>query len=121
SWVSALDNVTHLHGIVHAAGYDVVHPFESTPIEQFERLIKVMVTGPFQMTQKLIPAMARADGACVLYISSVHALATEPGVNTYAACKAAQIAMVRSMAQDLGHQKIRAITIAPGYINTPLL
>jgi NAD(P)-dependent dehydrogenase (short-subunit alcohol dehydrogenase family) len=110
-----------LHGIVHAAGYDLSTPMGDTEIWAFDRALDVMVIGPFELTQHLLPSLESAQGACLVFIASVHALATEPGVSAYAAAKGAQISMVRSIAQDLGPKKIRAVSVSPGYVDTPLL
>ena len=120
SWAFGLAEL-ELHGIVNNAGYDLSSPVGGTDMAAFERLQKVMVSGPFALLQLLLPALERADGACVVFISSVHALATEPATNAYAAAKGGQVSMVRSLIQDLGPKRIRAVNVSPGYVDTPLL
>jgi len=110
-----------LHGIVNNAGYDLSSPVGGTDMDAFEQLQRVMVTGPFALLQLLLPALEQAEGACVVFISSVHALATEPATSAYAAAKGGQISMVRSLIQDLGPKRIRAVNVSPGYVDTPLL
>ena len=114
-----LDPVDRLDAIVHCAGYDLYTPVGQADMAEFDRLHQVMVRGPFDLTQRLLPKMNA--GGCVLFIASVHALATEPGTSAYAAAKGAQISMIRSMAQDLGPAKIRVVAVSPGYVDTPLL
>jgi len=119
SWVDEIQGP--LHGIVNNAGYDLYSPVGETDMAAFEQLQRVMVTGPFALLQCLLPNLEAADGACVLFVSSVHGIATEPATSGYAAAKGAQISMVRSLIQDLGPKRIRAVNVSPGYVDTPLL
>lgn len=114
-----LDPIDRLDAIVHAAGYDLYSPVGDADMCEFDRLHRVMVRGPFDLTQRMVPHLN--PGACVLFVSSVHALATEPATSAYAAAKGAQVSMIRSMAQDLGPSKIRVVSVSPGYVDTPLL
>jgi NAD(P)-dependent dehydrogenase (short-subunit alcohol dehydrogenase family) len=115
-WTSPIEE---LHGIVHCAGYDAYSPIGETDMELFERLHRVMVSGPFDMTQRLLPKLQREG--CIVFVASVHAIATEPGTSAYASAKGAQVSMTRSMALDLGPRRIRVLSVSPGYVDTPLL
>src|SRR5262249_37291619 len=118
-WLSPILANGDLHGIVHNAGYDLQTPVGETDRAVYDRLLRVMVTGPFEMTQRLFTAMS--PGGAVIFIASVHASLTEPGMSAYASAKGALVSLVRAMAQDLGPRGLRALTISPGYIDTPLL
>jgi NAD(P)-dependent dehydrogenase (short-subunit alcohol dehydrogenase family) len=120
-WLQPLLDVGTLHTLVHNAGYDFVSRIGSTDIADFKRLHQVMVTGPFEMTQMLLPCLRKAKGACIVFVASVHGLATTKEMSAYASAKGAQISMVRSICQDLGKDKIRAVSVAPGYVDTPLM
>jgi meso-butanediol dehydrogenase/(S,S)-butanediol dehydrogenase/diacetyl reductase len=87
----------------------------------FKRLHEVMISGPYEMTQMLLPCLQKAGGACIVFMASVHGLATEEEMGAYASAKGAQIAMARALCIDLGKDKIRAVSVAPGYIDTPLI
>jgi len=109
-----------LHALVHNAGYDLATPVGTTDRTSFDRLLRVQVSGPFEMTQRLLQPLKNANGAAVVHIASVHARATNPDTSAYAAAKGALVAMVRSMAQDLGPDKIRTLTVSPGFTDTHL-
>lgn len=110
-----------LHILVHNAGYDLYTPVGETDMDTFKRLHAVMLAGPYDMVQLLLPSLKAANGAAVIFISSVHAQATTPNCSAYAAAKGGQVSMVRSMCQDLGQFKIRALNVSPGYVDTPLI
>lgn len=121
AWVEPIVNSGVLQGIVHNAGYDLSTPVGKTNVDDFERAVRVMVTGPFDLTQALLPALRAAHGSAIVFISSVHSLTTESNTSAYAGAKGAINAMVRSMCQDLGGDEIRVVAVSPGYIDTPLL
>ncbi|HEY3779609.1 MAG TPA: SDR family oxidoreductase [Fimbriimonadaceae bacterium] len=120
-WLKPVLDVGVLHMVVHNAGYDLLTPMGSTDMAEFTRLHQVMVSGPYEMTQMLLPCLQKANGACVVFMASVHGLCTERHMSAYASAKGAQIAMVRALCLDMGEDKIRAVSIAPGYIDTPLI
>jgi NAD(P)-dependent dehydrogenase (short-subunit alcohol dehydrogenase family) len=121
TWIGPILDRPSLHGIVHNAGYDLWSELESMDRRQAERLHHVMVSGPLQMTQLLLEPLRRAQGACVLFIASIHSRVTESGMISYAAAKGAQVAMVNALSQDLGRYQIRALSVSPGYIDTPIM
>ncbi len=120
-WLEPILESGVLHGIVHCAGFDVASAMGDADMHAFDQALAAMVTGPFELSQRLLPNLTEARGACLVFIASVHALATEPGVSAYAAAKGALVSMVRSIAQDLGPRRIRAVAVSPGYVDTPLL
>jgi NAD(P)-dependent dehydrogenase (short-subunit alcohol dehydrogenase family) len=120
-WLKPVLDRGTLHALIHNAGYDLTTRVGQTERSEFERLLAIQVTGPFEMTQRLLPSLRKANGASVIHIASVHAIATVAEMSAYSACKGALVSMVRSMAQDLGADKIRALAVSPGYVDTPLL
>ena len=120
-WLQPVVEGGPLHVLVHNAGYDLNTPIGSTRRQDFERLFGVMVTGPFEMTQRLLPCLSAAGEACVIYVASVHATCTTREMSAYAAAKGALVSMVKSAAQDLGKYGIRCLSVSPGYVETPLL
>lgn len=123
-WLDPVLKTGNLYGVIHNAGYNLSTPLGKTEPAAFDKMLRVMVSGPFEMTQRLLPALSAENGGgggAVIFIASVHAMATEPATSAYAAAKGAMISMVRSLAQDLGPHGVRAVAIAPGYVDTPLL
>jgi NAD(P)-dependent dehydrogenase (short-subunit alcohol dehydrogenase family) len=95
---------------VHQVGTDV-----------WDRVLGVNARSVFGLTHEMIPLLARSEGAVVVNVSSVHALATSAGVGPYAASKGAVLALTRSMAIDLAAFGIRVVAVLPGAIDTPML
>ena len=107
SWLQPVLDRGVLHVLVHNAGYDLETVVGRTDMASVEELLRVQVSGPLNITEKLLGPLEAANGALVVHIASVHARITSGGTSAYAAAKGAQVAMVNSMAQDLGAKKIR--------------
>lgn len=121
AWLHPLIERNKLHVLVHCAGYDLNSRLVDTDRNAVERLHRVMLSGPLEITRLLLDSLKAASGACIIFIASVHARVTADDTAAYAAAKAGQIAMVNSLAQDLGPYQIRAVAVSPGYIDSPLM
>ena len=60
-------------------------------------------------------------GASIIVTSSIQAFNPSPGLLDYAMTKAAQVAFVKALAEELGPKGIRVNAVAPGPIWTPLI
>jgi 3-oxoacyl-[acyl-carrier protein] reductase len=90
---------------------------EGLSAEDFERIFRVNVVGPFQMTRACVAALKESRGA-VINVSSVAALLGTGSSIAYAASKAALDTMTFSLARSLGPE-VRVNIVAPGHVNTP--
>lgn len=86
----------------------------------WERVMRVNVTGMMLASKHAIPAMAANGGGAVVNISSISALRPR-GLTPYSASKGAVIALTRAMAIDHARQGIRVNCIAPGPVYTPMV
>jgi len=90
---------------------------EGLSAEDFERIFRVNVVGPFQMIRACAAALKESRGA-VVNVSSVAALLGTGSSVAYAASKAALETMSFSLARSLGPE-VRVNIVAPGHVNTP--
>lgn len=90
---------------------------EALKAEDFERIFRVNVVGPFQMTRACAAALKQSQGA-VVNVSSVAALLGTGSSVAYAASKAALDTMTFSLARSLAPE-VRVNLVAPGYVSTP--
>jgi hypothetical protein len=87
--------------------------------EEFDRVFR---TNIFSMLQTARTAMPHLEaGSSIIVTSSIQAFQPSPGLVDYAMTKAAQVAFVKAMAEDLGPKGIRVNAVAPGPIWTPLI
>lgn len=87
----------------------------------FRRVMDINVFGMAATFAPFIPAMKLAGGERRLVgIASVAGIRGLPGAEAYSASKAAAIAYLESLRLEMRPQGIRVVTIAPGYIATPM-
>jgi NAD(P)-dependent dehydrogenase (short-subunit alcohol dehydrogenase family) len=107
-----------LNVLVNCAGIFEPMPFETQPMESFDRQMAVNVRAPFALTQAALPYL-RPEGA-VVNISSIAGYAGFPQSAAYCATKGAVELMTRALATELGPQGVRVNCVAPGNIRTPM-
>lgn len=109
-----------LQVLVNNAGIlDAAH-FTKMSIEQWERTLRVNLTGSMLVSQASAQAMREGEGGSIVNISSVAADSAFPGSAAYCATKGGINAMTRAMAMDLAPFSIRVNAIAPGMIDTAM-
>jgi NAD(P)-dependent dehydrogenase (short-subunit alcohol dehydrogenase family) len=117
--------VAERHGgidaLVCAAGIVAEHPVADMPLEAWRSVIDASLTGTFVATRAVLPAMiSAARGSIVAFSSGYAATGYRNGAN-YAAAKAGVEALMKSVALENAQYGIRANSVAPGPIDTPML
>jgi len=119
---AALKSVQHIHILSNTAGrYDGGAHTLDTSTELWEKVFAVNITGMFQMTKALLPHMIANRGGVILNISSGAAFVGGAGGTAYTVSKHAVVGFTKQLAAEYGHQGIRAVGIAPGLIETPMV
>ncbi|WP_374246909.1 SDR family oxidoreductase [Zoogloea sp.] len=86
----------------------------------FERVMRTNVLGMVVTFQPFVAPMRRRGSGRLVGIASVAGIRGLPGAGAYSASKAAAIAYLESLRVELHGSGVRAVTIAPGYIETPM-
>ncbi|TGE07680.1 SDR family oxidoreductase [Hymenobacter fodinae] len=89
------------------------------PYSQFEDTFQVNFFSFVRVTQAALPHMKEGDS--IVNTSSINAYRGNQQLVDYSSTKGAITAYTRSIAQQLAEKKIRANTVAPGPIWTPLI
>jgi NAD(P)-dependent dehydrogenase (short-subunit alcohol dehydrogenase family) len=85
---------------------------------EWERVLRINLTGAFLMARAAIPAMIARGGGSVILIASQLGRVASPGRPAYCATKGALIQLARVLAADHAAQGIRANTLSPGAVET---
>lgn len=88
--------------------------------QDFEQVLKVNLTGSFNMTQQLLKDMLKQRKGTIINISSVSGLMGNVGQANYAASKAGLIGFTKTVAREIAPRKITCNAIAPGFIETDM-
>ena len=85
-----------------------------------ERIMAVNVLGLANTLQPFISPMRQARKGTLVGIASVAGIRGLPGAGAYSASKAAAISLLESTRVELRGSGLKLVTIAPGYIETPM-
>ncbi len=91
-----------------------MRPFDKIPLEEWEQVLRVNLTGPFLCARAVLPAMRRAKWGRIINISSGAVRLGRPNYLHYIASKSALMGMSLSMARELGSDGITVNAILPG-------
>lgn len=88
--------------------------------EDFEKVIKINLTGAFNMTQAVLKQMIKAREGAIINMSSVVGLMGNIGQANYAASKAGLIGFTKSVAREVANRNVRVNALAPGMIESDM-
>src|SRR5579864_7220504 len=107
--------------VVNNAGVEQEHPFLEMPLEVWNWVIAVDLTGPWLCSQAAARQMVeQGEGGRIINISSVHEDLPMPTNAPYCAAKGGLRMLMRTIAVELAPHKITVNNIAPGAIYTPI-
>jgi NAD(P)-dependent dehydrogenase (short-subunit alcohol dehydrogenase family) len=111
-----------LHIAVNNAGIGGPGAFTGDyPIDGWDRVIAVNLSGVFYGMRHQIPAMKAAGGGSIINISSILGQVAFRGSPAYVAAKHGVLGLTKTAAVEYAQQNIRVNAVGPGFIRTPLL
>ena len=96
-------------------------PFHKMTPEQWNEVIATNLTGVFNTVHPVWPGMRERKFGRVIVISSINGQKGQFGQVNYAATKAGDLGIVKSLAQEGARNGITANAICPGYIATEMV
>jgi meso-butanediol dehydrogenase / (S,S)-butanediol dehydrogenase / diacetyl reductase len=116
-----LEQHGRLDVLCNVAGIGISHPIGSFPESDWQRIFDINLHGTFRLSQAALPALLADGGGCIVNLASVSGLRGSPYNAGYAASKAAQISLTKSMAVELAKSGVRVNAVAPSAVATPFL
>lgn len=103
--------------LVNNAGTVRFGPLMALTLEDWDRPIRVNLTGSFIVGRAIAQGMIERGSGCIVNISSINGVAAAPFAGSYSSSKAAVIMLTQQMALEWAPYGVRVNAVAPGLIN----
>jgi NAD(P)-dependent dehydrogenase (short-subunit alcohol dehydrogenase family) len=118
----AMNNYGALHIAVNNAGIGGPSaPTGEYPIDGWDKVISVNLSGVFYGMRYQIPSILKSGGGSIINIASILGQVGFPGSVAYVAAKHGVVGLSQNAALEYSAKKIRINVVGPGFINTPLI
>ncbi len=106
--------------LVNNAGISMQRPAESTTLAEWERVMRINLTGPFLLCREIGNHMLSKGEGSIINISSVAGLLAVSDRSAYNASKSGLIGLTRTLAAEWGGHGVRVNAVCPGWVKTPM-
>ncbi|HEV7381987.1 MAG TPA: glucose 1-dehydrogenase [Dyadobacter sp.] len=96
-------------------------PMGAYPVDSWDKVIAVNLSGVFYGMRYQIPAMLNSGGGAIVNMASILGIVGFANSAAYVAAKHGVVGMTKNVALEYGTQNIRANAVGPAFIATPLL
>jgi len=122
AWEELMGELGPIDGLITSAGIRTRSMIVDTSIAEWERHLRVNVTGTWLAIRSFLRAIPDGDTSprAIVTIASVNATIAVPGQAHYVASKGAIASLTRAAALEGARQGVRVNAIAPGPIDTPM-
>ncbi len=96
-------------------------PVGEYPIEAWDKVVAINLSGVFYGMRYQIPAILKAGSGAIVNMASILGQVGFKGSGAYVAAKHGVVGLTQNAALEYASQKIRINAVGPGFIKTPLL
>ncbi|NCT97879.1 MAG: glucose 1-dehydrogenase [Comamonadaceae bacterium] len=96
-------------------------PTADYPLEAWDRVIAINLSGVFHGLRAQIPAMLKGGGGAIVNIASILGAVGFANAPAYTAAKHGVVGLTQAAALEYGAQGIRLNAVGPGFIHTPMI
>lgn len=115
------ESVSSLDVLINNAGVRRDSVLALMSDEDWQRVIDINLTGTFYMAKRAVLLMMSKKYGRIINITSPVSYLGFAGQANYAASKAGQVAMTKTLAKETAKKKITVNCVSPGFIHTDLL
>ncbi|MFA4905574.1 MAG: SDR family NAD(P)-dependent oxidoreductase [Candidatus Margulisiibacteriota bacterium] len=121
AFLAGLEKLEAVDILVNNAGINFVEPIDGISEDQWQRIMKVNLTGAMLLMKAVSKKMiVAARGGKILNMSSIFGLISRAGRDSYSSSKAGLIGLTRAAAIDLAPHNILVNALCPGFTFTDL-
>lgn len=110
----------YIEVVVNNAGIRRDNVMALMPADDWHRVLDITLSGFFNVTQPLLPAMQLHKFGRIVNMASVSGLKGLPGQTNYSAAKGGIIAATKALAQEVARKNVTVNAVAPGFIKTDM-
>ena len=110
----------YIEVVVNNAGIRRDNVMALMPEAEWHRVVDITLSGFYNVTQPLLPAMQLHKFGRIINMASVSGLRGLPGQTNYSAAKGGLIAATKALAQEVARRGITVNAVAPGFIRTDM-
>lgn len=119
---AALEHFGRVDGAFLNAGIEgEVGPFDARSDAAWEKVFAINVHGVRYGVEAVLPALRKAGGGSIVMTSSIAGLRGSSGLSPYVSSKHAVVGMMRTLAAELGPERIRVNTLNPGPVDNRMM
>jgi len=107
--------------LINNAGVSCTGLFQDLSLDEWNRLMAVNLTGPYNLCKAVLPQMIAKKEGKIINISSVWGITGASMEVAYSASKAGVIGLTKALAKEVGPSNIKVNCIAPGIIMTDMI
>jgi 3-hydroxybutyrate dehydrogenase len=107
--------------LVNNAGIQATHPIEEFPVERWNQVLAVNLSGAFYAMRAAMPAMRAKGRGRVVNIASAHGLVASPMKAAYVAAKHGLLGLTKVAAIEYANTGVTVNAVCPGWVLTPLV
>jgi 3-hydroxybutyrate dehydrogenase len=107
--------------LVSNAGVQIVAPLDQFEFADWKRLLAIHLDGAFLTTRAALKQMYAQGGGSIIYMGSVHSKEASVLKAPYVTAKHGLIGLAKVVAKEGARHGVRANTICPGFVRTPLV
>lgn len=121
----ALEQTVHQFGtpsiLINNCGVQFLSPVDEFPLEKWNQLISILLTGTFLCSKLMIPGMKKNGWGRIINVSSIHGKVASPYKSAYVAAKHGVLGLSKVTALEVGEFNITVNSICPGFVDTQLM
>jgi len=106
--------------LINNAGIGYTENLSDTPLEDWQQVINVNLTGVFQCMMGILPGMRQQGQGTIINIASVAAKQAFAGWGAYCVSKAGLLSLSQTLAKEERANGIRVMAICPSCVNTEI-
>src|SRR5687768_12338677 len=106
--------------LVNNAGISLIRSAEATTLAEWDRVIRVNLTGPFLLCREIGRQMLERRSGSIVNVASVAGLLGVADRAAYNASKHGLVGLTRTLAAEWGGRGVRVNAVCPGWVKTPM-